>query len=77
MAALGIAFILQNLFLSCLCAQGIATITWAFVVDALILARILAGWYRCEQGRWWMVYCALLISSPIWMELVSRLFHKH
>ncbi|MEN9361097.1 MAG: hypothetical protein RL095_2632 [Verrucomicrobiota bacterium] len=77
LACFAIAFITQALFLPCLCAVGTAKMALAFAIDMLVLLRFAVGWHRREQGRWWMFYCALLLSSPLWIEALAMIFCHH
>jgi len=71
--ALFVSFVLQTLFLQCLCPIGTAKMTFALVFDALILARTLVAYWRHETGRGWIVYSILCYTSAGWIEGLTYL----
>lgn len=71
--ALFIGFILQSLFLPCLCAIGTAKIFFAYSFDGLILLRMLLAYFRRETGRGWLVYAVLCYTSAAWIEGITYL----
>ena len=73
LAAWGIAFILQSLFLPCLCDIGTAKILFAYTFDALVLLRIGVACFLRETGVGWKFYAWLLCSSPLWIEGIAYL----
>jgi len=72
-AALFIGFVLQSLFLPCLCQIGTAKMTFAFYFDALVLARMVIAYFCHETGRGWIFYAALCYSSAAWIEGITYL----
>ena len=72
-AALGIAFILQSLFLPCLCSIGTAKMVFAYSLDGLVLLRMGIAFLRREAGGGWKFYAWLLCTSPLWIEGVTYL----
>jgi hypothetical protein len=68
-----IGFVLQQLFLPCLCSIGTAKITLALVVDALVVVRALVAYIIRERGRGWIFYAVLLYSSTGWIMVASRI----
>jgi hypothetical protein len=68
-----IGFLLQNLFLPCLCDIGTAKITLALVFDGLVAVRIFIAYLSREQGRGWIFYAATLYTSAGWITLLARL----
>jgi hypothetical protein len=70
-AALGIAAVLQSIFLPCLCDIGTAKSVFAFCFDTLILLRIGAAWHMSETGGGWKFYAWLIWKSPLWIEGVA------
>lgn len=73
LAAWGIAFILQSLFLPCLCDIGTAKILFADTLDALILFRVGMAFVRRETGGGWKLYAWLLCTSPLWIQGIAYL----
>lgn len=71
--ALIVAFVLQNLFLACLCQEGTARVTFALVFDGLVILRIVAARLLNQKDKGWIFYMVLLYSSPLWIELASWL----
>jgi hypothetical protein len=69
--ALVIAFILQSLFLPCLCQIGEAKTNFALVLDGLVLLRSGVARLRRETGSGWVFYVVLLYSSPLWIHLAA------
>ena len=67
-AALVIGFVLQSIFLPCLCSIGTAKMTLAWCIDALVLARMLIAYFRHERGRGWVFYTVLCYTSFAWIE---------
>ena len=72
-AALFIGFIIQNIFLSCLCSIGTAKMALAFSFDSLVLLRMAWAYFRRETGKGWMVYAILCYTSAAWVEGVTFL----
>jgi hypothetical protein len=71
LAALGIAVILQSLFLPCLCQIGLAKVDFAYILDALVLLRIGGAYIRHETGSGWRFYAGLLVTSPLWIQAAA------
>ena len=71
--ACAIAFVLQSLFLPCLCDIGTAKIVFAYVLDATVLARMGVAYVRRETGGGWKFYAWLLCTSPLWIEGIAYL----
>jgi len=72
-AGLVLGLIGQMAYLPCLCAIGVAKLTFALVFDGLILIRILLARHRKERNSGWVFYTILCLSSPAWIEFLSRL----
>src|SRR5438128_1964516 len=68
-----IGFILQQIFLACLCNIGQAKTTFALVIDALVGVRVLIAYIIRERGRGWIFYTVLLYTSPGWIAVLSRI----
>jgi hypothetical protein len=68
-----ISFVLQQLFLPCLCDIGTAKITLALIVDALVIARAIVAYMTRERGQGWLFYAILLYSSTGWIMIISRI----
>ena len=73
LAAWFIALVLQSLFLPCLCDIGTAKITFAYILDLLILFRIGIAYVFHENGGGWKFYAWLLWTSTLWIEGISYL----
>lgn len=67
LATLVFIFLLQSIFLPCLCDKGTAKMTGALVVDGLILTRVVIAKLRKEANRDWILYLALSASSLLWI----------
>ena len=65
--------LLQSLRLPCLCSIGVAQSNFALVFDALVLLRMLIARHRHDTGKGWIFYAALCLSSPVWIEGLTRL----
>ena len=72
-AALFVGIVFQALVLPCLCPIGTAKMMFAFVFDALILARTLVAYWRHETGQGWIVYAILCYTSAGWIEGLTYL----
>ena len=72
-AALGIGFILQSLFLPCLCSIGTAKTSFAYALDGLVLLRMGIAYFRRETGSGWKFYAWLLCTSPLWIQGIAYL----
>jgi hypothetical protein len=68
-----ISFVLQQLFLPCLCSIGTAKIALAIVVDGLVVARAIVAYIIRERGSGWIFYAVLLYSSAGWIMIASRI----
>lgn len=68
-----ISFVLQQLFLPCLCDIGTAKVVLALVIDALVIARAIVAYITRERGSGWLFYALLLYSSTGWIILASRI----
>ncbi|MCP4352025.1 MAG: hypothetical protein GY795_41710 [Desulfobacterales bacterium] len=75
--ALIIGFVLQSFFLPCLCQIGEAKIMTAFVFDGLVVMRIIAAKLLEQKGKGWIFYAVLIYTSPLWIELASRIMIGH
>ena len=64
---------LQSLLLPCLCSTGVANSKFALAFDALVLLRMLLARHRHETGKDWIFYAVLCLSSPLWIEGLTRL----
>jgi hypothetical protein len=73
LAAWFIALVLQSLFLPCLCDIGTAKITFAYILDVLILFRIGAAYFFHDTGAGWKFYAWLLWTSTLWIEGITYL----
>jgi hypothetical protein len=58
----------QAIFLPCLCAIGNAKMTFAGILDILILSRCIVAHSRKETGSGWLFYAVLIATSPAWIE---------
>ncbi len=71
---LGVSLVLglvgQAVFLPCLCAQGEAKMLFAAVLDLLWGLRVGLACYRQERGRGWVFYALLILTSPLWINLL-------
>lgn len=67
-----IGFILQMLLLPCLCSIGTAKATFALVLDALIVVRMLIAYFARERGRGWIFYAVALYTSAVWITVLAR-----
>jgi hypothetical protein len=72
-AALFISFVLQSLFLPCLCQIGTAKMNFALGFDALVLLRMMIAYFGRETGRGWIFYAVLCYTSPVWIEGLTYL----
>ncbi|MEN6627008.1 MAG: hypothetical protein ABFD69_12355 [Candidatus Sumerlaeia bacterium] len=70
--ALVIAFLMQGLFLPCLCQIGEARMRVAIIFDGLVILRMAIAGFRRERGSGWIFYAALLYSSPLWIAWAIR-----
>ena len=70
-AALFISFVLQNIFLPCLCPIGTAKVVFALSFDGLVLVRMIWAYFRRETGKGWIVYAVLCYSSVVWIEGIT------
>ena len=68
-----LGFILQGMFVPCLCNIGEAKMTYTFVLDVLVALRILVAFLIRERGRGWIFYAVLMYTSAGWIEIVSRI----
>lgn len=68
-----VGFVAQMIYLPCLCAEGQAKVSVALVFDVLVLVRVLLALRRDERGRGWVLYAALCVASPLWIEVAARL----
>src|SRR5690242_4264725 len=73
LAALVVGFVLQSLWLPCLCDIGTAKITFACAFDALVLIRVLVARACHETGKGRLFYVVLCYTSPAWIEGVAYL----
>lgn len=71
-SAVALIFVLQSLFLPCLCAKGTAKMAIGIGVDLLVLGRVLLAKLRKETNRDWIVYLILAASSVIWISAVAN-----
>lgn len=72
-----IILMLQMLFLPCLCKIGSAKLTFGLVIDLLVLLRLTVAKNEKETGKVWIFYLLLLLTSPIWIELIFMLLGGH
>jgi hypothetical protein len=75
--AFGLGIILQMVFLPCLCASGTAKMTMGWVVDGLVAGRVIVAWLIREKGSGWKFYAGLILTSPLWITLLSELIGGH
>lgn len=68
-----ISFVLQQLFLPCLCSIGTAKIILAMTIDALVIVRATVAYIIRERGSGWIFYLVLLYSSTAWIMIASRI----
>jgi len=71
--AFGIAFLLQALFLPCLCEVGTAKMTFALTLDLLIASRVGVAYLTRESDIGLRFYAWLLITSPAWITVAAYL----
>lgn len=76
-AVFATAIILQMVFLPCLCGSGTAKMTMGWVVDGLVAGRVVVAWLIHEKGSGWKFYAGLILTSPIWVTLMSELIVGH
>ncbi len=69
-AGLFLVFVLQTMFLSCLCDRGVAKMKMGVAVDGIILARFVIAWIRQETGRGWMIYLFIGLSTVVWIPMI-------
>ena len=50
---------------------------FAVIIDILILFRIGAARYLKEQGKGWIFYLILIITSPAWIQLAAWIVFGH
>ena len=72
-----VAFLFQSIAVPCLCAAGVGKMKFAIIIDLLILIRIIYAKLRHEKGRGWIFYAVLLLTSPIWINLLSWVVTGH
>jgi len=72
-AALFIGFILQSLFLPCLCQIGVAKMTFAFYFDVFVFLRMVISYFCRETGQGWIFYTVLCYTSAAWIEGITYL----
>jgi hypothetical protein len=70
--ALVIAFVLQSMFLPCMCQIGTGKMNFALVFDGLMALRIAAARIIKQRDNGWIFYTALIYLSPLWIDLSSR-----
>ena len=71
------AFIAQSIFLPCLCMEGTVKMQFAIMLDGLVVLRTFLAWLLKEKNKGWIFYAALLYSSPLWINLIIMVAHKH
>jgi hypothetical protein len=62
-----VVFILQSLFLPCLCERGPVKMNIGLMIDAVVLVRLIIGRLRNETGRGWIAYILLAASTVLWV----------
>lgn len=72
-AAFAIAFLLQMLFLPCLCDIGRTKMIFALVFDLLVVVRGGFAYLSRERGSGWKFYAWVVGLSPLWIELAAYL----
>ena len=72
-----IILIIQMLFVPCLCSIGTAKLTFALAVDLLVLLRLTVAKSEKEIGKVWIFYLLLLLTSPIWIEVLVLFLGGH
>ena len=72
-AIFAIAFLLQILFLPCLCEIGRAKMIFALVFDLLVVIRGSVAYLSRERGIGWKFYAWLIGTSPVWIEFAAYL----
>ena len=71
--ALVIMFVIQMLYLPCLCHIGAIKLEVALYFDALMFLRILVATLMRQRGRDWKIYFWALVTSPFWIEGIAWL----
>ncbi len=66
-----LAFLLQMLFLPCLCDIGRAKAGMALAVDLLVAIRAGVAYLARERGSDWKFYAWLLLTSPVWITIAA------
>ena len=69
-----ISFLLQAMFLPCLCYLGTAKGRIAAIFDILVVIRTAIARITNERGRGWLFYVILLYTSVLWIEGLVWLF---
>jgi hypothetical protein len=77
LVSLPVVFLIQALFLQCLCMFGAAKMNVALAVDLAILARALAGLLWQPRSRAWLIYVALGLGSTPLILALTRLAGAH
>ena len=70
--ALGMALVFQRLLFRGITVLGAGEWMIALSVDLLVAVRAGVALATRERGRGWLFYCGLLYTSPIWIEVMSR-----
>jgi hypothetical protein len=69
-----VTILCQNIFLPEFSCYGEVKLKIAFMIDAMILVRVIAAYFLREKGRGWIVYCVLLYLSTPFIELYAYIF---
>jgi hypothetical protein len=70
LGGLAFVFVLQVLFLPCMCAKGSLKMSSGILLDLLFLLRLLLAMVRGERTNDWTWYLVLLAASPVWIPVV-------
>jgi len=68
-----ISLLLQATFLPCMCSEGTVKTAFGGVFDILILCRIIIANVLNEQGKGWIFYLVLTLTSAIWITVLVHL----
>ena len=65
-----VSFVLQALFLPCLCRAGTVKMNIAMALDLAFVARFILARLLGQRNRDWRVWGVVLLSSGVWIEWV-------
>jgi hypothetical protein len=64
---MAVIFILQPAVLRCACALGDLKLRVGYIVDGVIMVRVLVAVLLKETGRGWIIYLLVAASSFFWI----------